>query len=107
MLTAHFVRDEGLPIELPEAASAVSIEEQHPLEIKISNTGLISVTDQLIAVENLSDYLRPLLAGKTEKRVVIRGDKETGLDDSVNVIDAARLAGATGVDIVTEQPQRP
>ncbi|PJA32129.1 MAG: biopolymer transporter ExbD [Zetaproteobacteria bacterium CG_4_9_14_3_um_filter_53_7] len=107
MLTAHFVRDEGLPIELPEAASAVSLEEQKPIEIKISGDGLISVAGQQVPVERLGSILTPLLAGSPEKRVMIRGDKDAGLGDSVRVIDAARLAGATGVDIVTEQPERP
>ena len=107
MLTAHFVRDEGLPIELPEAASAQSLEDQKPVEIKISSSGQITVTGKQIKVENLSDYLSPLLAGRDEKRVMIRGDKDVGLGDSVKVIDAARLVGATGVDIVTEKPERP
>jgi len=107
MLTAHFVTDEGLPIELPEAESAISLEDQEPLEIKITNAGQITFAGQQVQIEGLNDYLRPLLAAKKEKRVLIRGDKDVGLGDSVKVIDAARMAGATGVDIVTEQPDRP
>ncbi|HKI60353.1 MAG TPA: biopolymer transporter ExbD, partial [Mariprofundaceae bacterium] len=42
MLTAHFVRDEGLPIELPEAASAISLENNKPVEISISSDGRIT-----------------------------------------------------------------
>jgi len=107
MLTAHFVKDEGLPIELPEALSAISLEDQQPLEIKITNAGQITINKQQVQVDGLNDYLRPLLAVKKEKRVLIRGDRDVGLGDSVKVIDAARMAGATGVDIVTEQPDRP
>ena len=107
MLTAHFVKDQGLPIELPEAESALSLEDQTPLEIKLTGTGQIMVADQQITIDLLQEYLRPLLAEKVEKRVLIRGDKDAGFGDSVKVIDAARLAGAAGVDIVTEQPDRP
>jgi len=107
MLTAHFVRDEGLPIELPEASSAVSLEDKQPVEIKISGSGQITVADQQVALDQLSEYLRPLLVGRDEKRVMIRGDAGLSLGDSVKVIDAARLAGADGLDIVTEQPERP
>ncbi|GAV19146.1 biopolymer transport protein ExbD [Mariprofundus micogutta] len=107
MLTAHFVRDEGLPIELPEAASAVSLENQQPVEIKISASGQVSIANQQVSIDQLSDYLQPLLAARDEKRVMIRGDAGLSLGDSVKVIDAARMAGATGLDIVTEQPERP
>ncbi|NWF36462.1 biopolymer transporter ExbD [Mariprofundus sp. KV] len=106
MLTAHFVKDQGLPIELPEAESALSLDDQKPLEIKLTGTGQIMVADQQVAIDALQAYLRPLLAARDEKRVLIRGDKDAGFGDSVKVIDAARLAGAEGVDIVTEQPDR-
>lgn len=105
MLTAHFVRDEGLPIELPEAASSIALDDQQPLEISISNTGRIDVAGQTVAIEALQERLAPMLAARDEKRVVIRGDRDVGLGDSVRVIDAARQAGATGVDIATEQPE--
>lgn len=104
MLTAHFVRDEGLPIELPEAISAVALDEQQPLEVEINSQGQISIEGQPITSKALTAHLSKLLIGRTDKRVVIRGDKDTGLGESVRVIDAARQAGATGVDIVTEQP---
>ncbi|OIO73304.1 MAG: hypothetical protein AUJ57_04705 [Zetaproteobacteria bacterium CG1_02_53_45] len=107
MLTAHFVQDEGLPIELPEAVSAISLNENKPLEVVISESGEISIADKPIAIDVLSQQLSTLLAGRDEKRVVIRGDTGVKLGDSVVVIDAARRAGASGVDIVTEQPQRP
>jgi len=105
MLTAHFVKDEGLPIELPEAVSAISLEEQQPLEIEILTSGQIRIAGQAVALESLAEYLAPMLASRDEKRVVIRGDATASLGDSVKVIDAARKAGAAGVDIVTEQPE--
>jgi len=105
MLTAHFVKDEGLPIELPEAVSAISLEEQQPLEIEVLTSGQIRIAGQAVALESLAEYLAPMLASRDEKRVVIRGDATASLGDSVKVIDAARKAGAAGVDIVTEQPE--
>ncbi|OIO71554.1 MAG: hypothetical protein AUJ57_07040 [Zetaproteobacteria bacterium CG1_02_53_45] len=107
MLTAHFVQDEGLPIELPEALSAVSLDDKQPLEVGLSESGEISIAGEHIAADALSAHLSGLLADRDEKRVVIRGDAGVTLGDSVRVIDAARRAGASGVDIVTEQPERP
>lgn len=106
MLTAHFVRDEGLPIELPEAASAHALENDDPVEVVISSDGRITHDGKLIAPEQLQKTFAALLSTKLKKRVVIRGDAEANLGDSVKVLDAARLAGATGVDIVTEKPAK-
>jgi len=107
MLTAHFVKDEGLPIELPEAVSAVSLEEQEPLEVEIKLSGQLTIAGELVALEGLAKHLTGLLANRDEKRIVIRGDAGVTLGDSVKVIDAARQAGAAGVDIITEQPESP
>ncbi|NOR72451.1 MAG: biopolymer transporter ExbD [Mariprofundaceae bacterium] len=104
MLTAHFVRNEGLPIELPEAASAVSLEQKKPLEIVISSSGQITISGEQILSGVLVEKITSLLSSRDEKRIVIRGDADVSLGDSVKVIDAARQAGASGVDIVTEQP---
>jgi len=104
MLTAHFVRDEGLPIELPDAATALSLDNDKPLEITISASGQISIAGVEVMPEQLPEQVKELLAARDGKRIVIRGDAGVTLGDSVKVMDAARQAGATGVDIITEQP---
>ncbi|MCF7821297.1 MAG: biopolymer transporter ExbD [Mariprofundaceae bacterium] len=104
MLTAHFVRDQGLPIELPEAITAISLDKNEPLEITITSSGQIAISGEPVSPEQLVETVTVLLAAKNEKRIVIRGDTGANLGDSVKVIDAARQAGASGVDIVTEQP---
>jgi len=104
MLTAHFVRDEGLPVELPEAVSAMALNNDKPVEIVISLSGEITQDGAVILPEDLETRLADLLSRRVEKRVVIRGDAGASLGDCVNVLDAARRAGAAGVDIVTEHP---
>lgn len=104
MLTAYFVRDEGLPIELPEASSAAAIEEQQPLKIEIGKGGMVLLNGAPVTIDGLADHLKTLLAARENKRVVLHGDRAVPLGDTVRVMDAARLAGATGLDIVTEQP---
>ena len=104
MLTAHFVKDQGLPIELPEAVSAVSLDEKEPLEIAISSSGEITIAGDSVLSAALVEKVSLLLSTRDEKRIVIRGDAGVSLGDSVKVIDAVRQAGASGVDIVTEQP---
>lgn len=105
MLTAHFVNDDGLPIELPEAVSAITLDEKEPLEVRITRSGDLHIGFETITFELLGEKLSGMLMVREEKRVVIRGDAGVSLGDSVKVIDAAREAGAVGVDIVTEKPE--
>ncbi len=105
MLTAHFVRDESLNIELPEAVSADSIDLESPVEVSLSGSGDIQLKGNTVLIEELVQQLAPLLVLSRDKRVVIKGDLAASLGKSVAVLDAARRAGADGVDIVTRQPE--
>jgi len=104
MLTAHFVKDEGLPVDLPEAANAESLDEQKPLEVDLLGSGRINLDGRPVPVKGLARRLAAQLSMRSEKRLVIRADKAASIGDSVAIMDAARQAGATGVDIVTKHP---
>lgn len=104
MLTAHFVKDQSLDIALPEADSAENLEEQGALEIVINNKGEILIDTKLITPDELEASLQQGLQGRSNKQVILRGDKNSKLDLTVRVMDAARKAGAESLDIITSQP---
>lgn len=105
MLTAHFVRDEGLPIALPQAISADALDLDQPVEVNLTDDGEIYLQGQLVGIDNLGMQLAPLLTSSKDKRVVIKGDLAASLGSSVAIMDAARAAGAEGVDIITRKPE--
>ncbi len=104
MLTAHFVKDQSLDIALPEADSAENLEEQGALEIVINNEGEILIDMKLITPDELDASLQQGLQSRSNKQVILRGDKDSKLDLTVRVMDAARKAGAESLDIITSQP---
>jgi biopolymer transport protein ExbD len=104
MLTAHFVKNQSLDIALPEADSAVNLEEQGALEIIINSSGEILINEAVIPPQQLNSELQQALQGRANKQVVLRGDKNSRLDLTVQIMDAARLAGAESLDIITTQP---
>lgn len=104
MLTAHFVKDQSLDIALPEANSASNQQDQGSLEITINNNGEISIDNKTIAAGQLNEVLQQILQGRSNKQVILRGDKNSKLDLTVKVMDAARKAGAESLDIITSQP---
>ena len=104
MLTAHFVKDEALDISLPEADSATVLEDEEALEIILDNQGHILINKKHVALTELQKTLQQQLQGRKNKQVILRGDKVAQLGLTVSVMDAARKAGATSLDIVTRKP---
>lgn len=102
MLTSHFVREEVIELNLPEAESGVEGEET--LEVVLTAAGEILLGERPVAMEELPRQMAGELALRGDKTVRLRGDKSVSLELSVGVLDAARKAGATSVDIVTRQP---
>jgi biopolymer transport protein ExbD len=102
LLTAHFVKEKRLDIELPAAESADHIDENKIVEVEINQQGTIMVNGRVTPDESLVETLKGALHAPVEKRVRLRADKSTQLDLVVKVMDASRIAGAQSLDILTE-----
>lgn len=103
MLTSHFVQDDVLNIQLPETESGEQLDEKKSIEIVINAEGQWLYQDRIVSADDLYLALQEDLSEREDKRVRIRGDKSSDLDSAVTLLDVARRAGATGVDIVTER----
>lgn len=105
MLTSHFVRDESIAIELPEAESGKEIDDDDVLALVINKQGETLLQGKIIELDKLETQLRLLLQNRDKKSVTLRGDRNTNLEQTVALLDIARKAGADAVDIVTLQPK--
>lgn len=102
MLTSHFVREETIAIDLPEAESGAADDSEH-LMVTLDAAGRILLHDHFVETVDLENRLRQELSLRPDKVVRIRGDRAATLGLTVTVLDAARKAGANAVDIVTEE----
>jgi biopolymer transport protein ExbD len=103
MLTSHFVQEQALNIDLPVADSGEVVTEDIQLEVVLDAEGHFLIDDHFVDAEDLEGVLAQHLAEREERLVRVRGDRGAPLGLAVTVLDAARKAGATAVDIVTEQ----
>lgn len=103
MLTSHFVQEQAIDIDLPVADSGEAVEEAELLELVITAEGRFLIDDHFVEEAALVSVLRDKLQQRREKQLRVRGDRGAPLGNAVTVLDAARKAGAVGVDIVTEQ----
>jgi biopolymer transport protein ExbD len=104
MLTAHFVQDESIAIQLPQAETAVSREDDAAVVVVLDTDGRIHMAGNIIEAQALEGALRRALQGRSKKWVTLRGDRASDLGNAVTILDAARKAGAETVDVVTEKP---
>lgn len=103
MLTSHFVQEQALNIDLPVADSGEVVTEDNQLEVVLDAEGRFLVDDHFVEPDSLEDVLTQKLGQREDRLVRVRGDRGAPLGLAVTVLDAARKAGASGVDIVTEQ----
>ena len=104
MLTAHFVRDESIAIELPQAETSSELKDDEVLEVIINAQGQTLIQGKIIPGPELETQLRIGLQGRDKKWITLRGDRVVELEKAVAVLDAARKAGADAVDIITDKP---
>ncbi|MDQ6963070.1 MAG: biopolymer transporter ExbD [Mariprofundaceae bacterium] len=104
MLTANFMEYEVITIDLPKATSSTTSSNTENIHIILSKEGNVLVDDHIIAIAMLLPYLQNKLQTSEHRHVSIHGDQQTNLGLSVQVMDTARQAGASSIDIVTKQP---
>jgi len=104
MLTAHFIEEETLEIQLPVAASSGEAVEDGYVEVVITPDGALRVEGKPAKPEVLVQTLRGALHAPDKRFVRLRGDTQARFGLGVKVIDAAREAGAESLDILTERP---
>jgi len=101
MLTSVFTNP-AMKIDLPKALSGEQADNQQ-IVIGINHEGELTVNGKVSSLANLKDDLTALLRDDPDKPIHIHGDKEMAYKFFVEVMDAARLAGAKQINIVHQK----
>jgi len=104
LLTAHFVKNESINVDLPSAESSDTLEDNEVVAITLDSEGKILIGGAVVDESALEQKIRVGLEGLKRKVVVLTGDKAAAMGRAVVVMDAARKAGADSMDIVTQKP---
>ncbi|MEK7275074.1 MAG: biopolymer transporter ExbD [Candidatus Desantisbacteria bacterium] len=99
MVTTPFLMQEGIKVNLP--SSGVSQAQPEGVIVTLTKDNKIFIEDEEITQENLSNALTKKIGASNEKLVIVRGDKDVFLGLAVNIMDVAKLAGATKIAIAT------
>lgn len=98
LVTTSFVRESGVDIERPSAATAVS-KEQAAILIGITEDDRIFMDNREVDIRAVRAHVERALAENPEGDVVVVADRNSRTGMAVRVMDACRMAGAESVSI--------
>ncbi len=99
IVTTVFVRETGIDVERPRAASASELPREAIL-IAVDAEGGIHYGGAPIDLRSVRGTVRRLLQGDP-RPIIVQADRETSTENLVAVIDELNLAGAESVSIAT------
>lgn len=103
IVTASFVKEAGIDVNRPEAATAVNKDRANIL-VAISDKGEIWINKRRIDVRAVQANIERLHAENPQGTVVIQADKKATTDVLIKVMDASRAAGVFDVSIAAQEP---
>jgi biopolymer transport protein ExbD len=101
IVTATFVKEAGIDVNRPDAATAVKQEKANIL-IAISANDTIWIDRRQVDIRSVRPNIERLHAENPQGSVVIQADKESKTDTLIQVMDASRQAGVFNVSIAAQ-----
>ncbi|MCW8834496.1 MAG: biopolymer transporter ExbD [Colwellia sp.] len=102
IVTASFVKEAGIDVNRPEAATAVKKERANIL-VAISDKGDIWINKRKVDIRSVQANIERLKAENPQGTVVIQADKKATTDTLIKVMDSARAAGVFDVSIAAQE----
>ncbi|MBE92730.1 MAG: biopolymer transporter ExbD [Idiomarina sp.] len=102
IVTASFVKEAGIDVNRPDAATAVQKDRANIL-IAISENNEIWIDKRQVDVRAVQANIERLYAENPQGSVVIQADEESNTRVLIKVMDAARAAGVYDVSVATDE----
>ena len=106
MVTTTYSRYAELQINLPSASADKQADRPNELNVTISAAGELTIDRKAVpfaGVAQFAELLKQAGSGLKDPIVIINGDAKSNLQVSINVMEAARLAGYTNVSFAVQQ----
>ena len=104
MITSSAMIESGGKVNLPKAVATQS--ESRGTTVTLTPKHEIFLNQKQINEERLEPTLREALAASADKVVILRGDKEVLLGDTVKIMSIIKRAGASEIAIAAETERK-
>lgn len=101
MITTSAMVESAATVNLPKAQQVV--EEARGLTVTVTADGRLFVNQLAVDKTQLEPTLRDLLTDDPKKLVILQGDETVVLGQAVDVLQAAKRAGAAAVSIAAQK----
>ena len=93
---------QGVDVALPEVSATPMVTEKENLTVTIDRETHIYINDFQVRMDFLKDKLEKILAGKTDREVFFRADKDVPYGVVVSVMAEIKAAGVEKLGMVTD-----
>jgi len=93
---------QGVDVALPEVSATPMVTEKENLTVTIDREANIYINDFQVRMDFLKDKLEKILAGKTDREVFFRADKDVSYGVVVSVMAEIKAAGVDKLGMVTD-----
>ena len=101
MVSLSMIKNEGVPVHLPTATTAVPQERKSSVTISVTQSGEIYLDKMLVSEPELKTQLSLLKAKEADPQIFIHGDENTSFKNMMFVMDTIRGLGITKVSMQT------
>lgn len=102
IVTASFVKESGIDVNRPDAATAVQKSRANIL-VAISESNEVWINKRQVDVRAVQANIERLYAENPQGSVVIQADEMANTKTLIEVMDAARSAGVFDVSVATDE----
>ncbi len=102
IVTATFVKESGIDVNRPDAATAVKKDKANIL-IAINSANEIWMDRRQVDIRSVRANIERMYAENPQGSVVIQADQESNTKALISVMDAARSAGVYNVAIAAQE----
>jgi len=102
MITAPMLHH-GIEVALPKSdAPNLPLHDEDPVVLSIRKDGLVYLKERPVHPTRLVEVLTPLLRGRSEQTVFLKGDRDVPYGQVISVLDILHKGGIAKVGMVTE-----
>ncbi|WP_071191730.1 biopolymer transporter ExbD [Trichormus sp. NMC-1] len=104
MSTLFLTRQEGLPVNLPKAATSRQSQIPTRITVTVESSGLVSLNKKPTTVDALAEEIRNLMGTDSESIVIINADAQVEHGNVIAVMDKVRQVKGAKLAIATQKP---
>lgn len=105
MITAPMLH-QGIEVALPKSDSPnLPLRKEDPIVLSVNREGLIYLRDRPVHPTKLVEILSPMLRGRSDETVFLKGDRDVAYGRIIEVLDTLHKGGIVKIGMVTEKPE--